>query len=76
MSVTYADGTPVEPCPGCPEFRLDCACVTDITQMPLADVKAVFAAGCLDPDCTDCGASDHVCTESLSIDPVITGGAS
>ena len=60
------------PCDGCPALRLDCACVTDISQMSLADIKAVFADECLDPDCTDCGAGDHVCTESLSIDPVIT----
>lgn len=63
--------TDLDPCLGCPELRLDCACVIDISQMPLADIKATFAAECLDPACTDCGASDHVCTESLSVDPEV-----
>lgn len=65
-ALTYADGSPVDPCPGCPEFRLDCPCVTDISQMPLADIKAVFADECIDhPTCT------HVAAHPLSIVPEV-----
>ena len=56
--------TALTPCPGCPALRLDCACVTDISQMSLADVKAVFADECLDhATCT------HVGDHPLSIVP-------
>lgn len=56
----------ITPCPGCPELRLDCPCVVDISQMPLADIKAVFADECLDhPTCT------HVGDHPLSIVPEV-----
>lgn len=39
MSGTYAP----EPCPGCPEVRLDCACVVSLEGMALADIKVIDA---------------------------------
>lgn len=41
-----------------------------VAEAPIEWVLATFG-----PRLSDCGTSDHVCTESLSVDPVI-GGAS
>lgn len=88
MNACEGCGTPSAPedptpahCPSCPPEPCDecggvnvwstgemCACWVSLEGMSLADIKAVFADECLDPFCTE-----HV---SLSIDPIIDGGAS
>lgn len=65
--MTDLDLDAITPCPGCPELRLDCHCVTSLEAMSLADVKAVFADECVGHEWPDCGGHNH--DEALSVDP-------